>query len=419
MRALCWHGANDVRVETVPDPKILNPGDAILKVTSTALCGSDLHIYGGYIPTVMPGDIIGHEFMGEVVEVGHGVKNLRVGDRVVVPSMIVCGGCYYCQQGMSSLCDNTNHKGWMEEKLFGNITSAIYGYSHAFGGYAGSDAEYIRVPYADAGALKVPPGIPDEKLLMISDAIPTGYMGADLCDIQPGDTVAVWGCGAVGQFAMVSAYLMGAAKVIGIDRFPARLKMAQEFAKAEVINYEEVNAGEALKQMTGGRGPDCCIDAVGLEAHGIGLEDMMDQTKQKLRLETDRPHVLREMMLACRKGGTLSIMGVYGGVVDKIPLGAAFNKGLTFRMGQMHGQKYMHKLLELILEGAFDPARVISHTMSLEDGPNAFRMFQQKEDDCVKIILKPGMSRQPVAVNETTATITAPATESQPVTSSV
>ena len=350
MKAVCWNGANDVRVETVPDPTILNPRDAIIKITSTAICGSDLHIYGGYIPTVQQGDIIGHEFMGEVVEVGKGVNNLKVGDRVVVPSTIGCGNCHYCQRDMWSLCDNSNQNGWIQEKLFGNITSAIYGYSHMLGGYAGAQAEYIRVPFADVGVVKVPPDLPDEMLLFISDAIPTGYMGAELCDIQPGDTVAVWGCGAVGQFAMISAYMMGAEKVIAIDRFPERLEMAKKFAKAEVINYEEVNAGEALKEMTGGRGPDACIDAVGLEAHGVGLEDFYDQTKQKLRLETDRPRVLPEMIVACRKGGTFSIMGVNGAFVDKIPFGAAFNKGLTFKMGQMHGQKYIKNNIFLIAD---------------------------------------------------------------------
>ncbi|BAZ08519.1 alcohol dehydrogenase [Calothrix sp. NIES-4071] len=389
MKAVCWHGANDVRVETVPDPKIINPRDVILKITSTAICGSDLHIYGGYIPTVQPGDIIGHEFMGEVVDVGSNISNLKVGDRVVVPSMIGCGHCHYCSHDMWSLCDNSNHKGWMEEKLFGSITSGIYGYSHTFGGYAGAQAEYVRVPYADVGTLKVPKDIPDTQLLFISDAIPTGYMGAELCDIQPGDTVAVWGCGAVGQFAMISAYMMGAEKVIGIDRFPERLELAKKYAKAEVINYEEIDAGEALKEMTGGRGPDACIDAVGLEAHGVGFEDFYDQTKQKLRLESDRPHVLRQMMLACRKGGTLSIMGVYGGFIDKMPLGAAFNKGLTFRMGQMHGQKYMHKLLDLILEGKLDPSQVVTHQLPLDQAAHGYEIFQQKKDNCIKVVLKP------------------------------
>ncbi|BAY96925.1 alcohol dehydrogenase [Tolypothrix tenuis PCC 7101] len=398
MKAVCWQSANEVRVETVPDPTILNPRDAIIKITSTAICGSDLHIYGGYIPTVQKGDIIGHEFMGEVVEVGSGVNNLKIGvdakrllpgDRVVVPSTIGCGHCNYCQRDMWSLCDNSNTKGWMEEKLYGNITSAIYGYSHLLGGYAGAQAEYIRVPFADVGVVKVPPDLPDEMLLFISDAIPTGYMGAELCDIQPGDTVAVWGCGAVGQFAMISAYMMGAERVIAIDRFPERLEMARKFAKAETINYEDVDAGEALKEMTGGRGPDACIDAVGLEAHGVGLEDFYDQTKQKLRLETDRPHVLRQMMVAARKGGTLSIMGVYGGFVDKMPFGAAINKGLTFRMGQMHGQKYMHLLLNLILDGKLDPSFVVTHQLPLEQAPYGYEIFQQKKDNCIKVVLKP------------------------------
>jgi threonine dehydrogenase-like Zn-dependent dehydrogenase len=290
---------------------------------------------------------------------------------------------------MWSLCDNANPKGFLQEKLFGFATSGIYGYSHLFGGYAGAQAEYVRVPFADVGVVKVPKELPDEQLLFISDAIPTGYMGADLCDIQPGDTVAVWGCGAVGQFAMISAYLMGAERVIAIDRFPERLQLAKEFAKAEIINYEEVDAGEALKEMTGGRGPDACIDAVGLEAHGVGLEDAYDQTMQKLRLETDRPHVLRQMMVACRKGGTLAIMGVYGGFVDKMPFGAAFNKGLTFRMGQMHGQKYMHLLLDLILQGKFDPSKVVTHRLPLEQAKYGYEIFQQKKDNCIKVVLQP------------------------------
>jgi threonine dehydrogenase-like Zn-dependent dehydrogenase len=390
MKAVCWHGANDVRVETVPDPKIINPRDAIVKITSTAICGSDLHIYGGYIPTVKAGDIIGHEFMGEIVDVGSAVNNLKVGDRVVVPSTIGCGHCHYCEHDMWSLCDNSNPNGWIPEKLFGSTAgSAIYGYSHAFGGYAGAQAEYVRVPFADVGVVKVPKDMSDEMLLFISDAIPTGYMGAELCDIQPGDTVAVWGCGAVGQFAMISAYMMGAEKVIAIDRFPERLEMAKKYAKAEVINYEEVDAGEALKEMTGGRGPDACIDAVGLEAHGVGLEDFYDQTKQKLRLETDRPHVLRQMMVSCRKGGTLSIMGVYSGFVDKMPLGAAFNKGLTFRMGQMHGQKYMHLLLKLVMDGKLDPSFVVTHQLPLEQAAHGYNIFQQKKDNCIKVVLKP------------------------------
>jgi threonine dehydrogenase-like Zn-dependent dehydrogenase len=389
MKAVCWHGANDVRVETVPDPKILNPRDAILKITSTAICGSDLHIYDGYIPTMQPGDIIGHEFMGEVVEVGRDVKNLTIGDRVVVPSVIGCGHCHYCSRSMWSLCDNANPNGFMQEALFGYATGGIYGYSHLFGGYAGAQAEYVRVPFADVGVLKVPKDLSDEQLLFISDAIPTGYMGAELCDIQPGDTVAVWGCGAVGQFAMISAYMLGAERVIGIDRFPERLEMAQKYAKAEVINYEEVDPGEALKEMTGGRGPDCCIDAVGLEAHGMGVEQVYDKAKQAVRLETDRPHVLRQMMVACRKGGTLSIMGVYSGFVDKMPFGAAFNKGLTFRMGQMHGQKYMNMLLERVLNGELDPSFVVTHRLPLEQAKQGYEMFKHKKDNCIKVVLKP------------------------------
>ena len=389
MRAVCWHGATDVRVDTVPDPTILNPRDAIIKVTAASICGSDLHIYDGYIPTMKPGDIIGHEFMGEVVEIGSEVKKLRVGDRVVVSSIIGCGQCSYCQQQTWSLCDNSNPNGWLEEAVFGYPTAAIFGYSHAFGGYAGAHAEYIRVPFADFGAIPVPKEIPDEKLLFLSDAVPTGFMGADLCDIQPGDTVAVWGAGAVGLFAMQGAYLLGAERVIAIDRFPERLQLAQTYAKAEIINYEEVDAGEALKEMTGGRGPDRCIDAVGLEAHGMGVEGIYDKAKQAVRLETDRPEVLRQMMLACRKGGTLAIMGVYSGFVDKMPFGAAFNKGLTFKMGQMHGQRYIPLLVDHVLNGKLDPSQVLTHTMGLEETPKAFEIFKQKQDGCIRVMLKP------------------------------
>ncbi len=389
MKAVCWYGTNDVRVETVPDPKIINPRDAIVKVTSTTICGSDLHLYDGYIPTMQPGDILGHEFMGEIVEIGSEVKQLQKGDRVVVSSMIGCGHCFYCQEQLWSLCDNSNPNAWMQEKLFGFGTSGIYGYSHLFGGYAGGDAEYVRVPFADHGAIKVPKDIPDEKLLPISDAFPTGYMGADLCDIQPGDTVAVWGCGPVGQFAMRSAYLLGAERVIGIDRFPERLQLAQDFAKAEIINYEEVDAGDALREMTGGRGPDACIDAVGLEAHGMGIEGAYDAAKQAVRLETDRPHVLRQMILACRKGGTLSVMGVYGGFLDKMPLGAFMNKGLTLRTGQMHGQKYMPRLLEYVVSGEVDPSNVFTHRLPLTEAKQGFDMFKDKKDNCIKVLLQP------------------------------
>lgn len=389
MKAVCWHGATDVRVENVPDPKILNPRDAILKITATTICGSDLHIYDGYIPSMQPGDIIGHEFMGEVVEIGREVKNLQVGDRVVASSIIGCGGCAFCKQDMWSLCDNSNPKGWMQEPVFGFGTAGIFGYSHLFGGYAGSQAEYIRVPFADVGVIRVPKDLPDEKLLPISDAFPTGYMGAELCDIQPGDTVAVWGCGPVGQFAIRSAYLLGAERVIAIDRFPERLKLAKEASGAEVINYEEVDAGDALKEMTGGMGPDACIDAVGLEAHGMGVPGAFDKIKQAARLEFDRAHVLRQMIVACRKGGTLSVMGVYAGFIDKMPMGAAFNKGLTIRMGQMHGQKYMPKLVDYVLSGQVDPANVFTHTLPLDEAKRAYEMFKNKQDQCIKVLLRP------------------------------
>ncbi|MBD3885723.1 glutathione-dependent formaldehyde dehydrogenase [Phormidium tenue FACHB-886] len=389
MKAVCWHGAHDVRVENVSDPKILNPRDAILKVTSTTICGSDLHIYDGYIPTMEAGDIIGHEFMGEIVEVGREVKKLQKGDRVVVSSMIGCGHCIYCDQQMWSLCDNSNPNASMQEKLFGFGTSGIYGYSHLFGGYAGSFAEYVRIPFADHGAIKVPKDLPDEKLLPISDAFPTGYMGADLCNIQPGQIVAVWGCGPVGQFAMRSAYLLGAERVIGIDRVPERLQLARDFAKAETINYEEVDAGEALKEMTGGRGPDACIDAVGMEAHGTGAMGIYDKAKQAVRLETDRPHVLRQMIVSCRKGGTLSIMGVYGGFIDKMPMGAAINKGLTFRMAQMFGQKYIPRLIDHVLQGDVDPSTVFTHRLPLSETKQGFELFKHKKDNCIKVMLQP------------------------------
>lgn len=389
MKAVCWHGANDVRVDNVPDPTLLNPRDAILKVTATTICGSDLHIYDGYIPSMQPGDIIGHEFMGEIVETGREVKKLKKGDRVVVSSIIGCGQCHYCSHHQWSLCDNSNPNGALQEPIFGFGTAGIFGYSHLFGGYAGSQAQYVRIPFADHGCIKVPDGMTDEQALPISDAFPTGYMGADMCDIKPGDVVAVWGCGPVGLFAIKSAYLLGAEKVIAIDRFPERLQMAKTQCNAEVINYEEVDAGDALKEMTGGRGPDACIDAVGLEAHGTGLVGFYDEVKQSVRLETDRPHVLRQMIVACKKGGVISVMGVYAGFVDKMPMGAAFNKGLTFKMGQMHGQRYMPKLIDHVLKGEIDPAFVFSHHMPLTEAKQAYEMFKHKTDKCIKVLLKP------------------------------
>ena len=391
MRANCWYGKKDVRVEQVPDPKILNRRDAIVKISSTAICGSDLHLYNGFIPTMEKGDILGHEFMGEIVEVGPDVKNRKIGDRVVVSFPISCGSCFFCEQQLFSLCENTNPNAWMAEKLFGHSPCGIYGYSHLTGGYAGGQAEYARVPFADVGTLKVPEGMPDEKVLFLSDIFPTGYMGAEMCDIKPGDTIAVWGCGPVGQFAMASARLLGAERVIGIDRFPERLRLAKEGAKADdVINYEETDTYDMLMELTGGRGPDACIDAVGLEAHGgHGLVNAYDRAKQALMLESDRPIALREAIMSCRNGGTVSVIGVYGGFIDKFPMGSFMNRSLKMRTGQCHVQRYWQPLLERIEKGEIDPSFVITHRMKLDDAPNGFGIFNDKEDDCIKIVLKP------------------------------
>jgi len=379
----------DVRVDTVPDPTILNPRDAIIKITSTAICGSDLHLYDGFIPTMQSGDILGHEFMGEIVELGSGVKNRRIGERVVVPFTIACGSCFFCNRDLWSLCDNSVPDGALTEKLYGHVGSGLFGYSHLSGGYAGGQAEYARVPFADVGLLPIPDGLTDEQVLFLTDIFPTGYMAAENCHIQPGDTVAIWGCGPVGQFAIKSAYMLGAGKVIAIDRFPDRLKMAKEQGKAEVINYEEVDAGEALKEMTGGRGPDACIDAVGMEAHGTGIDAIYDKAMQAVRMETDRPTALRQAIVACRKGGTVSIPGVYGGLLDKMPFGAAFAKGLTFKMGQTHVHKYLKPLLEHIQNGDIDPSFVITHQMKLDEAPQGYETFKHKKDNCIKIVLKP------------------------------
>ncbi len=391
MKAVCWHGAGDVRVSNVPDPKILNHRDAIIKITSTAICGSDLHLYDGFIPSMQSGDILGHEFMGEVVDVGSGVQNLRKGDRVVVPFPISCGQCFFCQRDLWSLCDNSNPNpnAGMVEKLYGHSPAALYGYSHLFGGYAGGQAEYARVPFADVGPIKIPEGLTDEQVLFLSDILPTGYMAAENCNIQPGDIVAVWGCGPVGQFAIKSAFLLGAERVIAIDRIPERLALAERFSGAETINFEEIDPGEALKEMTGGRGPDACIDAVGLEAHGMGVEGAYDKVKQTLRLETDRPSVLRQVLLTCRKGGHVSLAGVYGGFLDKIPMGAAFNKGLTLKMGQTHVHRYLRPLLERIQRGDLDPTMIISHRLPLTEAPRGYQIFKEKQDNCTKVVLKP------------------------------
>ena len=389
MKANCWMGKNNVQVQEVPDPQILNQRDAIVRITSTAICGSDLHLYDGFIPTMMKGDVLGHEFMGEVVELGSEVKNLNVGDRVVVPFSIACGNCWSCQQQLFSLCENSNPNAWMAEKLWGHSPSGLFGYSHLTGGYAGGQAQYARVPFADVGPLKVPDELEDEQVLFLSDIFPTGYMAAENCDIQPGDTVAVWGCGPVGQFAIKSAYLLGAERVIAIDRFPYRLQMAHDKAGAEVLNYEEVNVLEALKEMTGGRGPDACIEAVGMEAHGTGVEYAYDRAKQATMLETDRPIALREAIEACRNGGHLSVAGVFGGFVDKIPMGSLMNRSLTLKTGQTHVQRYMKPLLERVQKGEIDPRFVITHRMQLDDAPDGYETFKNKVDNCMKVVLKP------------------------------
>ncbi|MEO7911326.1 MAG: zinc-dependent alcohol dehydrogenase [Roseiflexaceae bacterium] len=389
MKALCWNGKYDVRVENVPDPEILNPRDAIVKITSTAICGSDLHLYDGYMPTLEAGDILGHEFMGEIVEVGKQVTNLKVGDRVVVPFTIACGHCFFCQREMWSLCDNSNPNAWIPEKLYGYSPSGLFGYTHMMGGYAGGQAEYARVPFADIGPVKVPDGMTDEQVLFLSDIFPTGYMAAENCNIQPGDTVAVWGCGPVGQFAIKSAYLLGAERVIAIDDTPERLQMAREQGHAETIDFSKTPTLDQLKELTGGRGPDACIDAVGLEAHGTTIDAIVDRVKAATMLATDRPHVLREAIMACRKGGTVSLAGVYGGLLDKIPMGAAFGKGLTFKMGQTHVHKYLGPLLDRVQRGEIDPSFVITHQLKLEDAAKGYAMFKHKDDGCIKVVLKP------------------------------
>jgi threonine dehydrogenase-like Zn-dependent dehydrogenase len=389
MRANVWHGKRDVRIDNVPDPEILNPRDAIVKITSTAICGSDLHLYNGFVPTMEKGDIIGHEFMGEIVELGSEVKNLQLGDRVVIPFPIACGNCFFCQEQLYSVCENSNPNAHLAEKMWGHSPAGIFGYSHLTGGYAGGQAEYARVPYADVGAFKVPDDMSDEQVLFLSDILPTGYMAAEACEIKPGSVVAVWGCGPVGQFAMQSAWLLGAERVIGIDRFPERLRMAREKSQAEVLNYEEVDIFTALKEMTGGRGPDACIDAVGMEAHGMGLMGAYDRVKQALSAETDRPVALRQALMSCRNGGVVSIPGVYGGFLDKVPFGSVMNRSLTIKTGQTHVHRYMKPLLERIRKGELDPTVVITHRLPLEEAPQGFRMFCEKQDDCIKIVLKP------------------------------
>ncbi len=390
MKALCWYGKHDVRISNVSDPKILNPRDAIIEVSSTAICGSDLHLYDGMMPTMKKGDILGHEFMGEVVEVGSENKKLKKGDRVVVPFTISCGNCYYCQKGLYSLCDNSNPNEAVARKIMGQSPAGLFGYSHMLGGYAGGQAEYVRVPYADVGPVKISSDIEDDEVLFLSDIFPTGYMAAENAEIEPGDTVAVWGAGPVGQFAVQSSWMKEAERVIAIDRLPDRLKMAENYGKAETINFDKMDVYESLMEMTNGHGPDRCIDAVGTEAHGGGSVDaVIDRAKQAAYLATDRPHVLREAIMCCRKGGTVSIPGVYIGFLDKIPFGTAMNKGLTLKMGQTHVHRYLEPLLSKIENEEIDPSFVVTHHFDLDEAPNAYEIFKNKEDECIKTVLKP------------------------------
>jgi threonine dehydrogenase-like Zn-dependent dehydrogenase len=387
MKAVCWYGKKDVRVKNVPEPKLITKRDAVIKTTLTAICGSDLHLYHGVIPTMKEGDILGHEFMGEVVEVGTEVPNLKKGDRVVVPFCIACGNCFFCKHDMTSLCDNSNPNAAMAEKLYGSSGSGLFGYSHLFGGYAGGQAQYVRVPYADVGAMKVPDSVGDEQALFLTDIFPTGYMAAENCNIRGGDVIAVWGCGPVGQFAIRSAFLLGAERVIAIDSVESRLELARK-GGAEIINYDSGDVEEKLRMMTAGRGPDACIDAVGLEAHGTSIDAIYDYAKMAVKLETDRTHALRQAIYACRKGGTVSIPGVYGGLVDKFPLGIAFSKGLTFRMGQTNVHRYLKPLMERVEKGDIDPSFVITHRLDLAEGAKGYETFDA-QDGCIKVVLRP------------------------------
>jgi threonine dehydrogenase-like Zn-dependent dehydrogenase len=389
MKALCWHGKKDIRCDNVPDPRIEEPRDAIVKVTSCAICGSDLHLFDGFMPGMQHGDIMGHEFMGEVVEVGSAVNKLEIGDRVVVPFTIVCGECEQCRRGNFSVCERTNRNKDMAEKVFGHATAGLYGYTHLTGGYSGGQAEYVRVPYADVGPVKIPEGLSDEQVLFLGDIFPTGWQAAVQCDIQRDDTVAVWGAGPVGQFAVRSAVLLGAKQVICIDNVPERLTMA-EAGGATAINFERESVLERLKELTRGKGPEKCIDSVGMEAHATrSLDSMYDRAKQAVMLESDRAHVLREMIYVCRPAGVLSVPGVYGGLIDKMPMGAFMNKGLTMRTGQTHVNRWTDDLLKRIEKGQIDPSFVITHTVSLEEGPDMYTTFRDKQDGCIKVVMKP------------------------------
>jgi threonine dehydrogenase-like Zn-dependent dehydrogenase len=391
MKALVWHGKEDIRCDSVSDPEIEHPRDAIVKVTSCAICGSDLHLFHNYIPAMLPGDIMGHEMMGEVVEVGSGVNgHLKKGDRIVVPFTIICGECEQCQRGNFSVCETTNRNKKLADKVFGHTTAGLFGYTHLTGGYPGGQAEYLRVPFADATHIKVPDSLTDEQVLFLGDIFPTGWQAAVQCDIEPTDIVAIWGCGPVGQMAIRSAVLLGAKQVVAIDMLPERLGMA-EAGGAITINFKEESVVERLNELTGGKGPDKCIDATGMESH-VSLsqpDTLLDRAKQMMMMENDRPHILREMIYVCRPAGVISIPGVYSGLVDKIPMGQAMNKGLTFRMGQTHVNRWTDDLLRRIEEGQIDPSFVITHTVSLEDGPEMYKVFRNKQDSCIKVVLKP------------------------------
>ena len=392
MKALCWHGQGDVRIDTVPDPKILHPRDAIIKVTATAICGSDLHLLDGYVPTMEKGDVLGHEFMGEVVELGSEVKNLKIGDRVIVPFTIACGECFFCQKGLTSCCDRSNPNEEIARKAMAHSPSGLFGYSHMLGGYPGGQAEYVRVPFADVGPFRVPEGLSDEQVLFLTDIFPTGYMAAENCGIEKGDTVAVWGCGPVGQFSIKSAWMLGAERVIAIDEVPERLALAASDGKTEIINFQEEKEGvyDILQEKTGGRGPDRCIDAVGCEcsAHA-SLDSMIDKAKTLTMLGTDRPHVVRETIKSCRKAGTVSFAGVYIGYLDKIPFGAFVNKALTLKTGQTHVHRYLPLLMKKIESGEIDPSFIITHRAKLAEAPELYKTFRDKKDGCIKVVMTP------------------------------
>jgi threonine dehydrogenase-like Zn-dependent dehydrogenase len=392
MKALCWHGTGDVRVDTVEDPSILDPRDIIIQITATAICGSDLHLYDGLMPSMQEGDILGHEPMGIVVEVGSGVKKFRKGDRVVVPFVIACGACHFCRKELYAACDTTNPGADLAKVAMGSAPAGLLGYSGLTGSYPGGQAQFLRVPHADVGPIKIESDLPDEKVLFLSDIFPTGYMAAENACIEPGETVAIWGCGPVGQFTIQCAWMLGAGRVIAIDRVRERLEMARMHGKAETLDFDDEPVHDRLMEMTGGRGPDRCIDAVGAEAHGTGsLDAVIDRVKQATKLAMDRPHALRQAIMACRKAGTVSIPGVYIGLLDKVPFGAVVNKGLTIKSGQTHVQRYLAPLLEKIESGEIDPSFVITHRIPLDDAPDAYEKFRTKTDGCIKVVIKPGM----------------------------